>query len=29
MGWERALPMALMGCAIDKKSATKVARAQP
>jgi hypothetical protein len=26
--WERATPVALMGCVIDKKSATGVARSQ-
>ena len=26
--WERATPMALMGCVIDKKSAIGVARSQ-
>jgi hypothetical protein len=29
MRWERATPVALMGCVIDKKSATGVARSQP
>jgi len=28
MRWERATPVALMGCAIDEKSATGVARSQ-
>jgi len=28
MRWERATPVALMGCVIDKKSATGVARSQ-
>jgi len=28
MRWERATPVALTGCVIDKKSATGVARSQ-
>jgi len=29
MRWERATPVALMGCVINEKSATGVARSQP